>query len=268
MAPSKLLGLVALFIAACGDSGDPTGSGGGTTVGSGGSTSGGGGSGGDGACTSPLDETTLGELTFGIEADFQAHPGDTLDLGLGIVECCYVMTQVDACAVFSVSPAGAATIDSKTGVLAIPATTPSGTVLDVTADVEDGRRLVTTKVYVFTEAAAPLVGYWTETSELECGTSAPRTPEVPIQELVFRANGTFRVTWQPFELYVDYWGSYDYDLATAALTLTVEGGNYTPPDVDGVGTATVQAGELTLTDVWLGTPEGGLATPACGHLFE
>jgi hypothetical protein len=266
MSLAKPVGLVALLLVACGDSGDPTGTTAGTGGSGGGVTSAGGG--GASGCSTPLDATTLAELTFGIEPDFQAHPGDSLDLGLGVVECCYVMTPVDACAVFSVSPAGAATIDPVTGVLEIGAGTPSGTVLDVTADVEDGRRLVTTKVYVFTEADQPLVGYWTETTQLECGTLSPRDPELAIQELVFRASGEFRVTWQPFELYVDYWGTYDYDPSTDALVLSVTGGNFTPADVDGTGTATVQAGALTLSDVWLGTPQGGTATPACGHVFE
>jgi hypothetical protein len=54
------------------------------------------------------------------------------------------------------------------------------------------------------------------------------------------------------------------------LSMTVTGGNYVPPDVDGEGTASVdpQTGELVLTDMWLGTPSEGTATTACGHRFE
>ena len=60
--------------------------------------------------------------------------------------------------------------------------------------------------------------------------------ERSIGELEFRADGTFSVTWVPFETYRDYWGRYTLDLRTGRLNLQVETGNYVPPDVDGDGT--------------------------------
>ena len=50
-----------------------------------------------------------------------------------------------------------------------------------------------------------------------------------IGELEFTAGGGFSVTFQPFESYKDYWGGYRLDQATGALSLTVTGGNMTPP---------------------------------------
>jgi len=39
----------------------------------------------------------------------------------------------------------------------------------------------------------------------------------------------------PFEVYRDYWGTYEYDLATDSLSLQVTEGNYVPDDIDGSG---------------------------------
>lgn len=219
-----------------------------------------------GACMLPQE--TIDALSLGINPTWGAQPGDTIDFDLGVTECCYVFNEVDACAVFSIEPTTGATIDPMTGVFVVDPGAAPGSVYTVTADVESGRRLVTTKVYVYTPESNPLVGLWTEESQLACGSKQPGPPEQSIGELAFRPDMTFGVTWQPFELYVDYWGTYAFDLASGAITLTVEGGNYTPPDVDGVGTFSVQGGKLTLDDVWLGTPSGGTAPAACGHVFQ
>ena len=97
---------------------------------------------------------------------------------------------------------------------------------------------------------------------------AERTPESPIYELWFAADHQVRVTWMPFELYVDYWGTYTYDLDTGAFSIDVEGGNYVPTDIDGDGTFSIDAdGKLQLHDIWLGTPRDSAVAPACGHLF-
>ena len=95
-------------------------------------------------------------------------------------------------------------------------------------------------------------------------------PELSVQELHFDASGGFSVTWIPFEVYKDYWGTYTYDLATGALSLTVEGGNYVPPDVRAsAGSFTFEDRKLVLRDIWLGTPPGAIdAVTRCGHVFE
>ena len=85
---------------------------------------------------------------------------------------------------------------------------------------------------------------------------------------MFQDTGEFSVTWTPFEVYYDYWGTYAYDEATGALVLSVDGGNYVPADLDGEGTAMVAGGQLTLTDMWLGTAQMPVTPVACGHVFE
>lgn len=74
-------------------------------------------------------------------------------------------------------------------------------------------------------------------------------------ELIFTTDGHFSVTWNPFETYYDYWGSYEYDNKTGALVLVVESGHYIPKELDLNGTVkTNQNNELVLLDMYLGEP--------------
>jgi hypothetical protein len=140
----------------------------------------------------------------------------------------------------------------------------------VTAAVDDGRHEVTTGVYVYTEEGNPLVGFWREVAQLSCGDGEEVAPELPIEELVFSAEGSFTLTWQPFESYVDYWGTYAFGLLKGTLELTVTGGNQVPDDIDGMGTFAIdEAGNLVLTDIWLGMPDRiDVAATNCGHRFS
>ncbi|WP_109807473.1 hypothetical protein [Sphingosinithalassobacter portus] len=74
-----------------------------------------------------------------------------------------------------------------------------------------------------------------------------------IGEMVFRDDGSFSVTYQPFESYQDYWGRYIYDPVTGALAMTVTGGNLIPEPLDLWGSAYFNAdGKLVLDGVFLG----------------
>jgi hypothetical protein len=228
-----------------------------------------------------LDEETLQRLTIfafppGIEpatipvgsldGGLQTWPGGTLALTLGFFECCYFFHPVAARAVWSIAPADGAVIEPETGLLTIDLATPSGSVFTVRADVENGRRIVEAEVAVFTPDANPLVGWWREGAQMTCDTGADVVPAEPIEEVVFDAAGTFTVTWFPFEVYKDYWGTYAFDLERGTLDLTIEGGNYVPPDVDGSGRfAADGVGQLLLTELWLGTPPNGTGPANCGH---
>lgn len=95
------------------------------------------------------------------------------------------------------------------------------------------------------------------------------TLQTPVRELEFREDGTFAVTYAPFESYRDYWGRYQFDPATGALKMTIDGGNYRPGDVDLEGKAHFDAaGKLVLEDVYLGQPSG-MPSPggACRYTF-
>lgn len=221
-----------------------------------------------GPCESPLDETVLGQLSMSIEPNLAMKPGSSRQMQLGTVECCYFFEVVNACASWSVSPSEGATIDPGTGYLEIDSSAENGAVYTVTADVEDGRRDVSIDIYIYSEEDNPLFGFWHEDAQFECGSGEERTPEETIGELRFRADGQVNVTWYPFEVYVDYWGPYEYDLVTGALTIEATGGNYVPDDIDGTGTFEIDdQGRLLLHDMWLGSPQGSTQPAACGHRF-
>lgn len=100
-------------------------------------------------------------------------------------------------------------------------------------------------------------GTWHEETPTACQKAAGDANAWGIGELKFTADGKFNVTWVPFETYVDYWGTYTYDRATGALTMTVESGNHVPTDAKLAGTArTDPDGKLQITGIFFGTPGG------------
>lgn len=79
-------------------------------------------------------------------------------------------------------------------------------------------------VYVYDKARWPLEGIWSQPRDL-CVNG--RIGELEL------SRGGFSVTWQPFESYKDYWGSYTFErdegeTAQGTLTLKTTGGNYLP----------------------------------------
>jgi hypothetical protein len=165
---------------------------------------------------------------------------------------------------WSLSPRAPAQVDRATGVLRVRPGAAHGTAFTVYADL--GGRRAETRIHVVDPRRNPLVGLWKQTAGTPCGSTASAPTEEGVQELRFRADGTFDVTWIPFESYVDYRGRYTY--AAPALRLRVEGGNHVPTDVDPDGQATVAPdGTLRLTSLSLGTPRGG-GPRYCTALFR
>lgn len=214
----------------------------------------------------PLEQTVLDQLTIAAPGlDTFVSAGDT-QLSLLWIDN-GTPTTVDACVEWSVEPVDGVAIDDA-GVLSIDAAVPAGTVVTVTADVEAGRRVLMAEFEVYVPLASDIIGYWTEVAQISCEGTGQFDPDPVIGELVFQDTGEFSVTWTPFEVYYDYWGTYTYDEGTGALVLSVDGGNYVPPDIDGEGTAMVAGGQLTLTDMWLGVAQMPVTPVACGHVFE
>ena len=224
--------------------------------------------GSDAGCGARLDEETLDRLTLSMNPTLEMRPGEERDFSLGVVECCYYFEPVETCTTWSVDPSDGASIDHETGSFSVGPGTPGGEVFTVTADVEDGRRLVSIEVYVYTPEDNPLVGIWREEAQLGCEDYEEVAPEERIGELRFGADGTFSVTWHPFEIYRDYWGMYAFDSKRGALDLWGAEGNYVPDDVDGSGSFLMdEQGRLVLKDMWLGAPHGGSGIANCGHRF-
>jgi len=222
-----------------------------------------------GVCAVPLDEYSLSSLAFGLSNEFEMEPGTSRTFDLGLFECCYYWEPIDVCATLSVSPQGAgATINPFTGRFELDEDVSNGSEFTITADVENGRDTVNGWVYVYEPSLNPLRGTRSEVAQLPCDGGDERVPAEPIRELLFFSNGRFNVTWEPFELYVDYWGDYTFDPETSALSMTITGGNYVPDDFDGEGNVTFESGQVVLRDMWLGSPQNGGSGPACGHRFE
>ncbi|MBI4604295.1 MAG: hypothetical protein HY721_20240 [Planctomycetes bacterium] len=221
-------------------------------------------------CPRPIDPEILGNLVLHAYST-SVRTGQSVSFILGVWTCCVWVEPVEACVAWSVSPPGSAIVFPETGTVRVEPSVPHGTVITVTADVESGRRLLTADLHVYTPEMNPFVGTWREAAQIECGTGAEAAPEQPIEELVFEADGYFSVTWTPFEVYKDYWGRYAYDLATGAVSLEAEAGNYVPPDLlrPARGSFALRDGELRLLDLWLGTPrfDDDPPAPRCGQVF-
>jgi hypothetical protein len=158
-----------------------------------------------------------------------------------------------------VSPEGAARFTRQEDGLPIATIAPdveAGTRIRLDATY-NGHRL-TGPVEVFRAAENPLVGMWRQDGE---GCPA----ESAIQELVFTGGGEFSVTWTPFEVYKDYWGTYTYDPETGAIRLEVEGGNQVPGDIVPEGIVTAGEDGLRFETLSFGTP--GQAGGVCNGGF-
>jgi hypothetical protein len=220
------------------------------------------------ACATPLDDETLANLTHSFWAApvIEIQPGQMRDVELGTIGLGGGFDPVATCATWSIAPAGAgATIDAATGAITVEAGTASGTTFVVTADVESGRKTITADVFVYTQAAMPWRGVWREMAQYTCGAGTEVPPRETINEIYFWADGTLWVTWTPFEVYVDYWGTYAFASGPGTLAITADGGNYVPSDIDADGTYTLNGNELVLTDMWLGSPQGSTQPARCGH---
>lgn len=93
-----------------------------------------------------------------------------------------------------------------------------------------------------------LVGSWVQFQGKTCDGSW--VTDDHLQELIFRADGTFSVTRKPFCSYEDAWGTYAHDQATGNLSLKFTGGNQVPTsdDFDGEGKAVIDLGHRISAD--------------------
>ena len=219
-------------------------------------------------CQNELSEEDIGNLTISLMDHIAMQAGGESTLSVGTVECCVYVEPVDACVDWSISPSEGASIDEN-GVVKIDEGVDHGSVFNVEANVEDGRRTLEIPIYIIDVEQNPLYGRWSEHTQISCDTGEEVAPEFSIAELYFYASGKFDVTWDPFEAYRDYWGGYTYNQEQGTLLLNVEGGNYVPTDIDGEGTFSIdENGDLHLESIWLGSSVNTEATAQCGHIFR
>ena len=99
-------------------------------------------------------------------------------------DCCTVVRPVETEAAWSVEPAGIASIDAETGFVVVDENAAHGTVVTITADVEDEDYPLARELTVFSNKINPLIGRWRED---QAGGG--------IRELYFQSDGLYAATW-------------------------------------------------------------------------
>ena len=217
--------------------------------------------------TTPDFNEPLKRFVLSFDPSVQLQPGEQYQFRVGDIRCCYFFDPLDVKAIWSFSPSSGAKID-RNGLFTVDENTPSGSVFRVTADINNGQATAGIDVYIYRTQDNPLIGTWQEDKWLACSSELLVTPDQLIRELIFRADGTFSVTWQPFEIYTDYFGKYQYDMQNGSLELTIENGNYIPSDVDTSGSFYIDGdNRLILKDLWLGSSRDSSSPAQCGHRF-
>lgn len=135
---------------------------------------------------------------------------------------------------------------------------PLGVMTIVSADYQD--HSIAGRIAIYDPDTMPLVGFWSQNTQ-ECD------PDSIIRKLVFNADGTFSVTWEPFEVYKDYWGDYTFDTQSGQLTLDVKSGNVDVLDLSS-GTVKFQAEPRSLTLETASFGRRGENVAECRSSFE
>ena len=217
----------------------------------------------------PLDEETMQRLEISGGKTLQLQPGESRQLQVVTLDCCYMYNLWQIPTAWSIQPDEGASLDPASGLLIVDAETPNGATYTITASVENGRRLISRTLFIFTPEGNPLVGTWHEAAQFPCSGSGEKLPADPMRELIFGADSTMSATWMPFEIYKDYWGKYRYDLQSGSFALSEVSGNYVPADLEPSGSFEIdENGDLILKDMWLGSYQWGENHPTnCGHRF-
>jgi hypothetical protein len=124
-----------------------------------------------------------------------------------------------------------------------------------------------------------IVGSWRESGWELCTPVAQLTAadmDAPIDDLTFRDEGTFSVTWRgggahtgdvPHVFIPDYSGHYAIDAVGGRITMRIDNGLFVPRDFAGDGTYALEGNALTLTHVWFGTKQAAHRPDICELTF-
>ena len=128
-----------------------------------------------------------------------------------------------------------------------------------------------------------LIGSWSESGWKLCHPAAQLTAEqidTPIQNLVFREDGHFSVTWhgggaespgrpgEPFIWVPDYSGRYTILADYNGIRLVFETGIHSPRDFSGDGNFEIEDKKLVLRNLWLGTYKAKEKPDICEMTFK
>jgi hypothetical protein len=222
----------------------------------------------DGSSQEMRGDAYIGTIESGWAArSLAASPGEKRTLRI-FVQRGPGVHEPDACAEWSVDPSSAARVDRSTGTITVAPDAKHNTSFLVHARIP-GMREISATLRVFDRKQNPLVGRWRQDGFPVCKGEKPITVAEPIRELDINADGTFTVTWHPFETYVDYWGTYEHNVTSGAVRMKVDGGNFVPADFNGEGRFSADAqGGLTLSQVWLGSRSARGKPRSCAYQFK
>jgi hypothetical protein len=128
-----------------------------------------------------------------------------------------------------------------------------------------GSRTVRTRFRIAPAEGPVLTGFWSQAS-VDCHGPVPRDP---LRELRFNSDGKFAVTFVPFEVRQDYWGSVEFDPAAERIGFAVERGNTVPADLMLKGRARVEGdNRLMLDGVYFGGLDVAPPTEGCSYVFQ
>jgi hypothetical protein len=156
------------------------------------------------------------------------------------------------------SVSGPATLSADRTSIAIAEDAPVGSIVTIVF-VHAGKP-VEARLKIVSKDEIVLTGRWSQRSLEGCPAAEP------VGELEFQPENRFAVTFTPFETYQDYWGTYAWDGDSGRLRLTVEGGNFVPPNLDPEGVAELAGGRLRLKDLFLGSRDGAPRS-GCTYIF-
>src|SRR5437899_5079978 len=130
------------------------------------------------------------------------------------------LVPLKATVAWSIAPAvKGISIDAKSGKISVDAGVPHGATTTVHANVGNGRRRLTAKLYVFRPEENPLVGRWRVDLKVACGEAeemkVPESRHTPVNGSMWRFH-VDRQFWIGREMsiaaYTGMKGSYEYDL--------------------------------------------------------
>lgn len=164
-----------------------------------------------------------------------------------------VMEPVPAVCLEGVAISGPAALGEDGRTVVVDAEAAPGATIQVQGRV--GEATLSGRILVYQAEAQPLVGTWSQPEDACEGAET-------VRELIFHPDGTFSLTWRPFEVYKDYWGTYEFDAATSFLRLVPEGGNHIPSDASLAGDVRIDSDALTLPRAIFGSPATGKSCTA------
>lgn len=157
----------------------------------------------------------------------------------------------------------AVTIAPERGKIVIGREATPGRDVEITGTI--GARTVRTRFRIAPAEGPVLTGFWSQES-VDCHGPVPRDP---LRELRFNSDGKFAVTFVPFEVRQDYWGSVEFDPAAGRIGFVVDRGNTVPSGLMLKGAARVEGDNQLMLD---GVYFGGLDVPppadGCSYVFR